>query len=196
MKNLLPKLATRAGVAVLALLLAGGTAFAATAMTLAPARAERPSGEQRIARASESPEPSESAEPSESPEASESPEPSESAEPSEASAGPETVSAANVDRIVARLAAAGITTTADDFSALAAKVGVGGAVRILSFARASGKTADEILAMFQAGKGWGQVARELKVSVGPGIGWIMGKGHAAKTANGHGLGAKRGHGNQ
>lgn len=109
--------------------------------------------------------------------------------------GPETApSAANVDRIIARLAAGGSTTTAHDFSALAAKVGIGGAVRILSFAKASGKTADEILAMFQAGKGWDQIARELELSVGPGIGWIMGKGHAAQAAHGHGHGAKQGHG--
>src|SRR5437870_5661777 len=41
------------------------------------------------------------------------------------------VSAANLDRIVALLADAGITTTADELKALADQVGVGGAVRVL-----------------------------------------------------------------
>lgn len=167
MTDLVRIVASRAGIAVLALLLAGGTALAATSASMAPARGDRSVPVQKTA---ESPEPSESPEAEESPEASESP---EAAESPDASPSP-----ANVDRIVARLAAAGITTTSADFSALAAKVGVGGAVRVLNFAHTSGKTPDEIVAMFQGGMGWGQIVRELKLDIGPGIGSIMGKGHA------------------
>ena len=62
-------------------------------------------------------------------------------------------SPAEVTDIVARLKAAGISTTDAAFAALAAKVGVGGAVRTLAFANASGKTPDQIVAMFQGGQG-------------------------------------------
>ena len=179
MTDLVRIVASRAGIAVLALLLAGGTALAATSASMAPARGDRSVPVQKTAESpepSESPEASESPDPSESPEAEESPEAPESPEAAESpDASP---SPANVDRIVARLAAAGITTTSADFSALAAKVGVGGAVRVLNFARTSGKTPDEIVAMFQGGMGWGQIVRELKLDIGPGIGSIMGKGHA------------------
>jgi hypothetical protein len=95
-------------------------------------------------------------------------------------------SAAEVTDIVGRLKAAGISTTDAAFAALAAKVGVGGAVRTLAFANASGKTPDQIVAMFQGGKGWGQIKHELKLSIGPGIGWIMGGGNG----NGHAKGPK------
>jgi hypothetical protein len=83
---------------------------------------------------------------------------------------------------VDRLKEAGIPATATQVGDLAGKVGVGGAVRVLAFAQASGKTPAQILAMFQSGKGWGQIDHELNLSIGPGIGWIMGHGH------GHGQG--------
>jgi hypothetical protein len=113
------------------------------------------------AKASEQPEPSEEAEQSESPEAS--------------GGAP---SAAEIARIVANLKAAGISVTADQLTSMAAKVGLGGAVRVFVFAHASGKTPDQILAMFQGGQGWGQIVKELGLKINPGLGGIMGKGHA------------------
>jgi hypothetical protein len=114
--------------------------------------------------------------------ASEAPEASDAPEAPEGSGGPP--SADELARIVDKLKAAGITTTASDLSDLAAKVGVGGAVRVLAFAHARGKTPAEILAMFQSGKGWGEIDHELGLSVGPGIGWIMGNGGNGPTASG------------
>lgn len=186
-----PKIARRAAIAMLLVLIAAGTVFAAAAtLPAGPAAslAQRAAGQ--------SAEPSESAEPTESPdvdqaksapEAAESPEPGEAPEASEAAgaAADASPSAANLARIVDRLTAAGITTTAADLATLAKDVGVGGAVRVLLFAKASGKTPAEILAMFDAGKGWGVIARELKLDIGPGIGSVMGQGHghdAAKEA--------------
>jgi hypothetical protein len=78
---------------------------------------------------------------------------------------------------VGRLTDAGIPATAAQVQDLAGKVGAGGAVRVLAFAQASGKTPAQIVAMFQSGKGWGQIDHELNLSIGPGIGWIMGHGH-------------------
>jgi hypothetical protein len=49
-------------------------------------------------------------------------------------------------------------------------------VRVYAFAHASGKTPAEILAMFQGGMGWGEIDHQLNLSIGPGIGWIMGNG--------------------
>jgi hypothetical protein len=59
--------------------------------------------------------------------------------------------------------------------ALAAKYGLGGAVRLMGWSKTTGKTVPELSAMRDGGKGWGQIAHELGVS--PGIGWIMGNGH-------------------
>ena len=112
---------------------------------------------------------------------SEGPEASEDAEAPEGSEGPP--SANEIARIVDRLQAAGITATASGVADLAAKVGVGGAVRVYGFAHASGKTPAEILAMFQAGTGWGEIDRELGLSIGPGIGWIMGHGGGADASD-------------
>ncbi len=81
---------------------------------------------------------------------------------------------------MSRLKDAGITATPAQVSDLAGKVGVGGAVRVFAFAHAGGKTPAQILAMREAGKGWGQIKHELKLSIGPGIGWIMGNGHGPK----------------
>ena len=61
--------------------------------------------------------------------------------------------------------------------ALAAKYGLGGAVRLMGWSKTTGKTVPELSAMRDGGKGWGQIAHELGVS--PGIGWIMGNGHEA-----------------
>ena len=114
------------------------------------------------------------------------PKESEAPEKAEAPDSPDgPPSAATVADMVGRLKAAGISTTDAAFAALAAKVGVGGAVRTLAFAKASGKTPDQIVAMFQGGKGWGQIKHELALSIGPGIGWIMSGGH------GHGNGAAK-----
>jgi len=117
---------------------------------------------------------SESPDGSEGPEATDAPEASEAAEGPEGSEGPP--SADEIARIVDRLKAAGITATASELTDLATKVGVGGAVRVFAFAHASGKTPSEIVAMFESGKGWGQIKKELNLSIGPGIGWIMGHG--------------------
>jgi hypothetical protein len=97
-------------------------------------------------------------------------------------------SAEKVQAILDRLGAAGIKTTADDFNALADKYGVGGAVRALAFAHAAGKSTSDITAMVDAGKGWGQIRRELKLTISPGIGWLMGHGHdkADKADNANG----------
>jgi hypothetical protein len=94
-----------------------------------------------------------------------------------AQASPEAPSAERIERILEKLSGAGISTTSAEFSTLAAKYGVGGAVRILAFADASGKSAAQIGAMFDGGKGWGQIRKELGLSITPGIGWIMGGGH-------------------
>ena len=102
-------------------------------------------------------------------------------QPGTAQASPEAnekPSAEKVKGILERLHEAGIASTADEFNSLAQKYGVGGAVRVLAFAHAAGKTPAEIAAIFDAGKGWGEIRRELGLTIGPGIGWIMGHGHA------------------
>src|SRR5439155_1627058 len=115
--------------------------------------------------------------------------PSLAAQPETAQASPEPdqTSSEKVTGILDRLGAAGITSTTEEFNALAQKYGVGGAVRVLAFAHAAGKTPAQIAAIFDAGKGWGQIRRELGLSIGPGIGWIMGHGHGmpdkARTDN-------------
>jgi hypothetical protein len=85
-------------------------------------------------------------------------------------------SADQVARIVGRLKDVGITATAAEIQELAGQVGLGGAVRAIAFAHASGKTPAQIVTLFQSGKGWGQIDHELGLSIGPGIGWIMGQG--------------------
>lgn len=123
---------------------------------------------------------------SEAPESSEAPEASDAPEAAESDSSDGPPSADEVARIVGLLKGAGITATAAQLTDLAGKVGTGGAVRVLAFAHASGKTPAQILAMFQGGKGWGQIDHELGLSIGPGIGWIMGHGHG----QGHGKGPK------
>lgn len=155
--------------ALVATLLAVGTVFAASP-TLVPS----------FSGGSHHADSSASAKPSEKPEASEKAEESETPEASEATGA--SPSAAELARVLADLKAAGIPATADQLGALAAKVGLGGAVRVLAFANASGKSADEILAMFESGKGWGVIVKELNLTIGPGIGGIMSQGHG----HGHG----------
>ncbi|HSM38270.1 MAG TPA: hypothetical protein VK838_02975 [Candidatus Limnocylindrales bacterium] len=101
-----------------------------------------------------------------------------------------------LDRIVSRLDAAGISTDPDAVSALAEKYGVGGAVRLLAWADASGMSVDEIGAMFDAGMGWGEIGRQLNdadssLSLHPGIGWVMGNGGGHGSASDHGQGLGR-----
>lgn len=73
-----------------------------------------------------------------------------------------------------RLAAHGITASADQLAALAQDYGLGGAVRLFAWSKSTGMTVDELRAMRDAGRGWGVLARELGVH--PGIGSIMGGG--------------------
>lgn len=165
-----PRLAGRVAVAVLLVLVAGGTVLAAAVTRpVAPAPAVAEPAASASPSVATSPEPEKSPKPEKSPEVA----PAEKAE--------ESPSPANLARIVERLAGAGITTTADDLASLAAKVGVGGAIRVLRFAEASGKTPAQIVAMFEAGKGWGDIARELKLDIGPGNGSVMGQGKGLDT---------------
>lgn len=85
---------------------------------------------------------------------------------------------------------AGISgVSADELKSLAAKYGVGGAVRLEAWAKASGKSVSELAAMFDGGTGWGAIAHQLNAAnaslhLSPGIGWIMsgGHGHGAQNA--------------
>jgi hypothetical protein len=83
---------------------------------------------------------------------------------------------------VDRLAASGIDATAEELSALAADYGLGGAIRLLAWADATGMSVDELRALRDDGAGWGQMAKDLPGDVNPGIGTIMGNG------GGHGPG--------
>jgi len=83
-------------------------------------------------------------------------------------------------RAVDRLKAQGINSTVAQLGDLAGTYGLGGAVRLVAWADASGKSLAELRALRDGGQGWGQMARDLGLS--PGIGWIMGGGHA----DGHG----------
>jgi hypothetical protein len=169
-------------VALFAALLAVGTAFAA-APSFAPPPFAQSHHPDPAASASASHEAEASATVEESAAAERFPKAEESAkaEESESAESAESPGASPSDRqiaaVLADLQAAGIPATADQIRALAAKVGLGGAVRVLSFANASGKTPDEILAMFESGQGWGQIAAELDLTIGPGIGGIMSGGH-------------------
>ena len=77
--------------------------------------------------------------------------------------------------VVAKFALAGITTTPAEVTELAAEYGLGGAVRIITWANDSGKTVAEIVALREAGKGWGQIGKDLGLS--PGNGSIMNGDH-------------------
>jgi hypothetical protein len=93
------------------------------------------------------------------------------------------ISSKLLDRIVASLADQGITTDADTLRTWAEKFGVGGAVRLLTWADASGKTPAELAAMRDSGIGWGAIAHKLmdedsSLHLSAGIGKIMSNGHA------------------
>ena len=99
--------------------------------------------------------------------------------------------------LVDLLSAQGIDATADELKTLAAKYGVGGAVRLEAWASATNMTAGDLASMFDdSGLGWGAFAQQLtqndsSLDVSPGIGWIMGHGHG----HDHGAGASNaGHG--
>ena len=103
-------------------------------------------------------------------------------------------SADEVARVVDRLEDAGVDTDEDTVAALAADYGLGGAVRLLAWSEASGRSVDEIADM-RAGSedeepmGWGRIARELNdadpdLDLRPGIGQIMGGGHGRDDAPG------------
>jgi hypothetical protein len=99
----------------------------------------------------------------------------------------EQLSDAHAATLVDLLKNAGITATAAELKTLAAKYGVGGAVRLEAWAKASGKTVAQLSALRDGGMGWGAIAHQLEqansaLHLSPGIGWIMGHGH------GHGNG--------
>jgi hypothetical protein len=105
-----------------------------------------------------------------------------------------------LDRLVGLLDKAGIAATSDQIAALAARYGVGGAVRILAWADATGGDTAAITSLRDQGMGWGAIARQLNAGEGsakvtPGIGWIMsgnGHGHAEGDAATTGNGKARG----
>jgi len=167
---------TRIIVAVLALLLlVAGTALATRSTN----------GEQHrsAVAASHQPRSSTADDPSESPDSdtptTDSPDTSEGAQ----------LSDDHASVLVGLLAAQGITATADELKTLAAKYGVGGAVRLEAWAEATGKSVTDLASMYDAaGVGWGAFAHQLEQSdsslnLAPGIGWIMGHGHG--NANSH-----------
>lgn len=135
--------------------------------------------------------PVESESESEAPEASEAPKADEpQAESAEADGAP---SQQVLDRIVANLSDAGIETDAATVADLAATYGVGGAVRLIAWADASGQSVDDLAAMFDGGTGWGRIAQQLNADddalhLSPGIGWLMGNGHHKGDGPGNGVG--------
>ncbi len=101
-------------------------------------------------------------------------------------------------RLVDRLADAGIETDAETLAALAADHGVGGAVRVVTWADASGMDVVDLAAMFDSGMGWGAIAHQLmeddpSLDLSPGIGWVIGRGHGKGNANGHGQATAEAH---
>jgi hypothetical protein len=92
-------------------------------------------------------------------------------------------------KLVDLLATAGIDgVSGAELKTLAAKYGVGGAVRLESWAKATGKTVDELAAMVDGGQGWGAIANQLQqadssLNLSPGIGWIMSGGHGHGADN-------------
>ncbi len=98
-------------------------------------------------------------------------------------------SAELVGKLRQRLSDAGIDADAAELADLVGAYGVGGAVRLLSWADASGTSIAELRKMRDGGMGWGQVAKQLNgadpsLQLSPGIGSIMSGGHG----KGHGAG--------
>ena len=83
-----------------------------------------------------------------------------------------------------RLSAHGIDADVAQLTDLAARYGLGGAVRLVAWSDETGLAVEELAAMHDAGQGWGQIAHELGVH--PGIGSIMGNGggHGRENAPG------------
>ena len=84
-----------------------------------------------------------------------------------------------------RLLANGIPFDESVLNDLAARYGVGGAVRVLAWAQAADMDVAAITAKrdgtdTEAGMGWGRIAKDLEVH--PGIGEIMGNGHGRDSA--------------
>jgi hypothetical protein len=172
----------RTVLAVVALLfLVAGTAFATRSSLdrhTGPFAASNQPSDSEDAKESESEEPE-----SEAPES-----PNTHSGTNESQSGDQ-LSDAHAADLVDLLKNAGITATAAELKTLAAKYGVGGAVRLEAWAKASGKTVAELSAMRDGGMGWGAIAHQLEqadssLHLSPGIGWIMGHGHG----NGHGKG--------
>ena len=93
--------------------------------------------------------------------------------------------AEDLARVEERLLANGIPFDESVLNDLAARYGVGGAVRVLAWSQAADMDVAEITAMrdgtdTEAGMGWGRIAKELDVH--PGIGEIMGNGHGRDSA--------------
>ena len=172
-----PSILGRGALAVLVSLLAVGTVLATSPAPSNSAGSSHALGAPPVQTADKT------AEPTKSPKASETAEPAEASEPVEASGA--TLTDSQAAPFVAKLKAAGIVVGVTEFKALAAKVG--GAVRVAAFAKASGKSTADILAMFQGGKGWGEIAHTLGLH--PGIGWIMSGGHG--KGQGHAAGADK-----
>ena len=78
-------------------------------------------------------------------------------------------------RVADRLEAQGIDVGTDRLGALAAEYGLGGAIRLVAWADATGMRVADLRALFDAGAGWGKIAHDLE-GVSPGLGWIMGNG--------------------
>ncbi len=185
MSSLPGAVARRTVVAVFLVLFAAGSAFAA-AGAVHPAALAEAAKPAETAEPSEAPDPTEAADATRAPEATRAPRAADAPDASKATQAGSNAAPASIPMFVARLKAAGITITEADLAALAAKVGVGGAVRAVLFAQESGKPVADIVAMFQGGKGWGLIARELQLTHGPGIGRVVGQGHGNGHANGKG----------
>jgi hypothetical protein len=104
---------------------------------------------------------------------------SQQAAPEDENEGPPT--ADEIAHAGERLAANGFEVSDEVLMELAAKYGVGGAVRIVAWSEADPDRIADVRAMRDgdgtegSGMGWGQIAKELNVH--PGIGSIMGKGN-------------------
>lgn len=100
-----------------------------------------------------------------------------------------------VARVLDRLSQAGIDADEATLRDLIASNGVGGAVRLLAWADASGTSVADLQQMRSDGMGWGQIARQLNeaddtLNLSPGIGWVMSGGHG----QGHGAPADKANG--
>lgn len=103
-------------------------------------------------------------------------------DPADADAGT-TLTDDAAQALVDRLAANGVDTDVATLQDLAARYGVGGAVRLIGWADASGKTTDELAAMRDDGAGWGRIAKELGLHPGIGV-WMRDPGAANDASDG------------